>query len=79
MEGGWGGRGKGGVGNEMTSLSTLQHVRRAMKRNVRVITTMMMMMMMMMIIIIIIIIRRRRRRRTVSALSTISYKGLYPG
>ena len=42
----------GGVGNEMTSLSTLQHVRRAMKRNVRVITTIMMMMIMMMIIII---------------------------
>ena len=56
-------RGKGGgVVNEMTSLSTLQHVRRAMKTNVRVIMTMMM----------IIII-------TVSALSTISYKGLYPG
>ena len=66
--GGWGCVGKGGVGNEMTSLSTLQHVRRAMKTNVRVITTVMMMMMMMMIIII-----------TVSALSTISYKGLYPG
>ena len=50
-------RGKGGwgVGNEMTSLSTLQHVRRAMKRNVRVITTMVMMMMMMMMMIIIII------------------------
>ena len=62
--GGWGCVGKrgGGVGNEMTSLSTLQHVRRAMKTNVRVIMTMMM----------IIII-------TVSALSTISYKGLYPG
>ena len=43
---------RGGVGNEMTSLSTLQHVRRAMKRNVRVITTIMMMMIMMMIIII---------------------------
>ena len=56
MRGTGGVRGKGGwgVGNEMTSLSTLQHVRRAMKRNVRVITTMVMMMMMMMIIIIII-------------------------
>ena len=49
-------RGGGGVGNEMTSLSTLQHVRRAMKRNVRVITTMVMMMMMMMIIIIITVL-----------------------
>ena len=39
----------------MTSLSTLQHVRRAIKRNVRVITTMVMMMMMMMMMIIIII------------------------
>ena len=56
-----------GAGNEMTSLSTLQHVRRAMKRNVRVITTIIMMMMMVMMLI------------TVSALSTINYKGLYQG
>ena len=37
---GGGGPGETGVGgNEMMSLSTLQNVRRAMKRNVRVITT----------------------------------------
>ena len=49
----------------MTSLSTLQHVRRAMKRNVRVITTMVMMMMMMMMMM---------NNNNNSALSTINYK-----